>query len=432
MSSQEHDNDGNRAPNGGHDAQGGGTSGSSGATGSAASRHPGAAPESNATQAAAGTSGTDSSSTERAGAAADRGAGAKQGAGTQRTAAGGGGSGGSGSGRQRPNGGRPVMIGLLVVILIVLIGAIVWGVSAMNSQRKTVSQLQDRVATLAQTAQQAQQQVDSRQQRIGQLQSRLSETDDTLQRVLRELSSRQQQQQDSRQWVYAEIEYLLRMANQRLQLERDVAGATSLLSTADERLREIDNPALTPVRRALSSELSALDGVPDIDRTGLFLRFGALQERLAGMPLSQEVQALSAEPADESTFSGDWRSQLARLGSQLKDLVTVRRHDEPLQALITPDQEGYLRENIRLLLEQAQLGLLKQNEEVYRQSIARAEELIRGYFKTDDSTTRSVLDQLDRFSERNIRPQLPDISGSLNALRQFRQQRGGGEQGDSA
>ncbi|OHV08484.1 hypothetical protein BH688_13790 [Kushneria phosphatilytica] len=330
------------------------------------------------------------------------------------------------------------MIGLLVVILLLLVGAIIWGVSSLNEQRQTISQLQNRMDSLAQTAQQSQQQLDGRQQRIGQLQDRLSETDNTLQRVLKELSSRQQQQQDSRQWVYAEIEYLLRMANQRLQLERDVSGAKSLLSAADDRLREIDNPALTPVRRALSSELSSLNGVPDIDRTGLFLSFGALQDRLAEMPLSQEVKALSAEPADESTFSGDWRSQLTRLGSQLKDLVTVRRHDEPLQALITPDQEGYLRENIRLLLEQAQLGLLKQNEKVYRQSISRAEELIRSYFKTDDSTTQSVLEQLDQLAGRNIRPELPDISGSLNALRQFREQRtdreqqGGSAQGDAA
>ena len=58
--------------------------------------------------------------------------------------------------------------------------------------------------------------------------------------------------------MFSEVEYLLRLANQRLQLERDVEGAAALLRTADARLEEANNPALVPVRRAIAEELAAL------------------------------------------------------------------------------------------------------------------------------------------------------------------------------
>ena len=43
-----------------------------------------------------------------------------------------------------------------------------------------------------------------------------------------------------RDWQLTEVEYLLRLANHRLRLERDADGATALLSSADGILADID------------------------------------------------------------------------------------------------------------------------------------------------------------------------------------------------
>ncbi|SDM44766.1 uroporphyrin-3 C-methyltransferase [Franzmannia pantelleriensis] len=257
-----------------------------------------------------------------------------------------------------------------------------------------------------------------------------SEVDETLDRVLDELSS--EQDADEREWLHAEAAYLLRLANQRLQLERDADGAAALLRTADGRLRDADNPALTPVRRAISSELAALDAVPRVDRTGLYLALDAQQEQLAGLPLDQDIEQIAAESGIEQPPSGNWQQQLSRFGAELRDLVTVRRHDEALEALIAPEQEAYLRQNVRLLIEQAQLALLKEEEALFEASLDKAITLVEAYYDADSEGVQRVLERLGELREAAIRPELPDISGSQQALAEFIERRfnGGADNGD--
>ncbi|WP_456269023.1 uroporphyrinogen-III C-methyltransferase [Kushneria sp. AK178] len=326
------------------------------------------------------------------------------------------------------NARRSVMLPILLVLLLLALAALGFGAWLFEQQRNEMDQLRQDVNQVQQSSSQSSREVssalDSRDQRISRLESQLEDNDQALSRVMEELT--RSQQTDERQWQSAEIEYLLRMANQRLQLERDVSGARSLLETADRRLQQIDNPAQLPVRRAIASELSQLESLPDVDHNGLFLTLSAMADRVDELPLSQESEALSAQQDDGSLFSGGWREQLSRMGTQLKDLVTVRRHDEPLEALITPAQEGYLRQNVRLLLEQAQLGVMRSNEAIYQNSLERAETLITTYFRTGDSNVQRLVEQLDQLGQRNISPELPDISGSIEALNKLQNARRSG------
>ncbi|MDY7116248.1 uroporphyrinogen-III C-methyltransferase [Halomonas sp. SSL-5] len=257
-----------------------------------------------------------------------------------------------------------------------------------------------------------------------------SEVDETLDRVLAELAS--EQETDERDWLHAEAAYLLRLANQRLQLERDVEGAAALLRTADARLKEADNPALVPVRREIASELGALESVPEVDRTGLWLALNAQQEQIAGRPLSQDVDEITASSGMQEAPSGSWQQQLSSFGQELKDLVTVRKHDEALEALISPEQESYLRQSVRLVIEQAQLALLKEEEALFEASLDKAITLIEGYYDTDDSGVQSVLARLGELKGEAVRPELPDISGSQQALATFIERRFESRQGDEA
>ncbi|ART62907.1 uroporphyrinogen-III C-methyltransferase [Kushneria marisflavi] len=338
--------------------------------------------------------------------------------------------------RPRQKGGRrSILLPILLVLLLLSLAALGFGAWLFDQQRNAMDQLRQDVNQVQQSSSQSSREVssalESRDQRLGQLQSKLQENDQALSRVMEELT--RSQQTDERQWQNAEIEYLLRMANQRLQLERDVSGAQSLLETADQRLQQIDNPAQLPVRRAIASELSELKSLPEVDRNGLFLTLSAMADRVDELPLSQESEALAAQKDDGSLFTGGWREQLSRMGTQLKDLVTVRRHDEPLEALITPAQEGYLRQNVRLLLEQAQLGVMRSNEKIYQDSLERAGKLITTYFRTDDSNVQRLREQIKSLSQRNISPELPDISGSIEAINKLQNaRRNGNGQGASS
>lgn len=324
-------------------------------------------------------------------------------------------------------GGKAGAIALVLVIvlaLIVLIGGW-WGWQKLADQRQRLAQVESNASAIAEIESQLGERDQQREQALqgirDDFQQYRASVNQTLDDVLAQLAS--EQQAEPSDWLYAEVEYLLRLANQRLQLERDVKGAEALLRTADQRLAEADNPALTPVRRAIQSELAALASVPQVDSTGLYLSLMAQQEQLAQLPLEQDVEQIAAEGGDTSPVSGGWRDQLARFGQELKDLVVVRKHDQALEALLTPEQEAYLRQNVRLQLEQAQLALLQANPELYRASLEKATTLIEGYYDTDNQGVAESLEQLKTLADKTIRPELPDISGSLQALRDFMERR---------
>ncbi|MCP1314994.1 uroporphyrinogen-III C-methyltransferase, partial [Halomonas sp. 707D7] len=335
-----------------------------------------------------------------------------------------------------PPGGRGGKAGTLAIVL-VLILALVLGVVAWQLWQRLESQ-QARLDEIAQQteASATQQSLNDLESRLesgeterndtlestvselrGELESVRSNVDETVNQVLDQLS--QAQDTDERDWLHAEAAYLLRLANQRLQLEGDVEGASALLRTADARLVDADNPALTPVRREIASELAALDAVPRVDRTGLYLALNAQQERVAGLRLSQEIEERAVTSGIEQPPSGSFERQLAKFGAELRDLVVIRHHDEALETLVTPEQESYLRQSLRLILEQAQLALLKEEQPLFEASLDKALSLLDGYYDTEREETQSVIARLQELKQSDIEPELPDISGSQQAMADF-------------
>ena len=320
----------------------------------------------------------------------------------------------------------------LVIILAIALALVAWqGWQRLESQQQRLDEVaqqaegsasQQAISDLASRLDSGEAERDEAlQSTLGDLRSEFdsyrSNVDETLGQVLDQLS--QEQDTDEREWLHAEAAYLLRLANQRLQLEGDVGGAAALLRTADARLADADNPALTPVREAIANELAALDAVPQIDRTGLYLALNAQQERISSLRLSQEIEEQAVSSSIEEPPTGTFQRQLARFGEELKDLVVIRHHDEALEALITPEQESYLRQSLRLVLEQTQLALLNEEKALYDASIDKALQLLNDYYDTTREETQSVITRLEELKQAEVKPELPDISGSQQALARF-------------
>ena len=349
---------------------------------------------------------------------------------------------GNGSGK----GGRGVSLLALILVLLLGLGVALfaWNVwERLGTQQQRLAELEAQATTATDEVAGLQTQLaEGEQSRDAELSAGLesiqsefssyrSEVDAALDQVLAELS--REQETDPREWLHAEAAYLLRLASQRLQLERDVEGAAALLRTADARLNEADNPALLSIRRAIASELAILDGVPQVDRTGLYLALDAQQQRLAQLPLSRELEEIPARSGIEEAPTGRWQEQLSRFGQELKDLVVIRHHDEALEGLIAPEQESYLRQSVRLLLEQAQLALLKEEQGLYEASLDKTLGLIDSYYDTESSEVQAVIERLQELKGANIQPELPDISGSQQALAEFIERRfGARDEGDDA
>jgi len=222
---------------------------------------------------------------------------------------------------------------------------------------------------------------------------------------------------DRASWLLAEAEYLLRLANQRLIMAGDTDAASALLRSADAVLRELDDGLLHDARAAIAADLAALRAVPTIDVEGLYLRLSALTEqadRLAVFRLAER------EEQPRSTGGENWRERL-REGyraalRKLSDYIVIRRRDVPAQALMDPQWEGLVRQNMRMLLEQAQAALLSGNGELYRQSLQRARSWVEQFMESDQAAARAMAREIDQLAARRVAVELPDVSRSLQAL----------------
>lgn len=229
------------------------------------------------------------------------------------------------------------------------------------------------------------------------------------------------------QWKLAELEYLLRIANHRVLMEADANGALQVLSTADAILQELDDFGLHGVRAQITDEILALKQVRGADIQGLFLRLEALKRQLSELPLrapefnaasnqtgaeALEDDAASAPVEEADTVSG----VLAAMQAKISEYVQFRRLQTPVKPLLGPDETMYLELNLRMMLERAQLAALRQQQEVYSQSLSSAQEWLEEYLDPESADVNALVGEIDGLLEVDLVRELPDISGSLRTL----------------
>ncbi len=247
-----------------------------------------------------------------------------------------------------------------------------------------------------------------------------------LAQSVRELESQLAQQRselerfstaDRRDWLLAEVEYLLRLANQRLLLAGDVGAAQALMSSADGILAGMDEPVLHELRAAVAADLAAVRAVPHVDVEGIYLRLGALQEQADGLVifrLNETESGPRPEPA------ADWRGRLRQGWEQalakLSSYVTIRRRDMPAEALMDPQWEALVRQNLRMLLEQAQVALLSGNQALYGRSLRAAQYWAQQFTDSDEAAARAMSGELEQLAGLTVAVKMPDLARSLAAL----------------
>lgn len=231
----------------------------------------------------------------------------------------------------------------------------------------------------------------------------------------------------ARDWLWTESEYLLRLANQKLQLEGDSESALLLLTTVDRMLSQEDDPALFPVREALAADILAVRNMEPIDVAGLYVRLNNLMPTIEGLSLRTAlVQNYTAQLPGQSgsQLTTDVDAGLLERGLDILGSIFVwQRWDVAPEALLPAPQEATLKQNLRLMLEQAQLALLMSEETVYRDSLAKGSDWAARYFAIDAGAGRTLRDELRALSSERISELRPDISGSLEALLQVSENR---------
>ncbi|SFM01236.1 uroporphyrinogen-III C-methyltransferase [Marinobacter zhejiangensis] len=226
-------------------------------------------------------------------------------------------------------------------------------------------------------------------------------------------------------WLLAEAEYLIRIANQRLQIEKDIIGALSALKAADEVLKDSDDVGVYPVRQQLAREILSLKAIEGVDRTGLYLTLEATIERIQQLTddsLNQAAPPQAETPATDAALVREGEPSLFRVAwdkvlTTLKGVVVVRRLDQPVQPLMSPEQSAYARLNMQLMLEEAEMAVLRGNQTLYNRALAKAESALAQWYDGSDQRVKALLETLTELSQRQVDPELPDISESLTLLK---------------
>jgi uroporphyrin-3 C-methyltransferase len=218
-------------------------------------------------------------------------------------------------------------------------------------------------------------------------------------------------------WLLAEAEHYMRIANAQLGLAGDVGVAETALGLADDSLRELNDPRLLPVRKLLADEINALKGVPRPDTEGIVLSLGSLADNLENLRLeSSAPAAFRAPPARPAEPLTGFDRALAATRAALASLVNVRRVDDPVSPLLSEAEQAVLVRSLDLELQLARLAIMRGDAGMYRRSIEAASDRLRQHFDLASPDVQAAAETLGELATARLPEELPDISGSLDAL----------------
>ncbi|HEX8606694.1 MAG TPA: uroporphyrinogen-III C-methyltransferase [Pseudoduganella sp.] len=244
-------------------------------------------------------------------------------------------------------------------------------------------------------------------------------------------------------WALAEIEQVLSTASQQLQLAGNVPGALIALQNADRSLSRSDTPQFITIRRAIARDTEKLKALPSVDSVGLAVRLDNVIAQVDSLPmlsdatLNQSSTAAgkagrlkdSRAPQMEPVVPQDtwvtrvqaaWNGWSSEMWTDVRQLVRVRTVENPESMMLAPEHAYFLRENLKLRLLNARMALLSRNEGAFRADLLAAQETLLRHFDTRARQTQTVQSLLRQVQGSNLAIEMPTLSDSLNAVRNYK------------
>ena len=268
------------------------------------------------------------------------------------------------------------------------------------------------LAKLAEFSQVASDQISALNQELAAKEQQLSALQQQVQRLTNQ--SKTEQPND---WLLTEADFLLNNALRKLVLDNDVDTSVSLLKVASETLSKVAMPQVATVRSAINTDLKKLLSLNNVDQNAIMQELSQLANDV------DELNVLNVnfdeDPnTDKLTDSlEDWKSNAEKSAvSFLNHFIRITPKKADNKALLAPNQDIYLRENIRLRLQIAILAVPRQQDDLYKQSLETVASWVRTYFDISTEVAQNFLKKLDELAEQSIYVDVPTQLSSLNAL----------------
>ena len=233
--------------------------------------------------------------------------------------------------------------------------------------------------------------------------------------------------------LVVDIDAGLRLAQQQAQLTGSMQPLVAAIKSAQQRIERAAQPRLSPVQRALALDLERISSASVTDTAGLLSRLDELLRQVDDLPLKNAVAqaaatrrlatsahpaAAAGEPASEPPPA--WLVPLKRgwlaVQDELRGLVRIRRIDQPEAILISPDQAFFLRENLKLMLLNARLGILARQLDAARSDMTTASNALNKYFDPTSRRTQSAATALQQVQSHLKTVEAPRLDETLSAL----------------
>ena len=330
------------------------------------------------------------------------------------------------------------MVGVVALLIAVAAGAssvFLWqrGENVAREAARRLQQADERAMQLEIQVKQAQELVRELQGRSAVLESKFTEAlgrQSQLEQLYKSIA------QETFSVTLADVENAVAIASQQLVVSGNVRGALVAMQDADGRLKRINQPEALGLRRLITADIERLKAVPNVDVVSLALRLDSVAGGLNQLPMHSGLAPTKAAPSADAAAGGEPNSafSFARLAStsrlgwqaflaELSQLFRVNRVDAPDVVLLAPEQQYFVRENLRLTLFSARLALLARSEPLFRADLKRAIEWLEVYYDKRERSVVNAIAALRQLQDTRIAAELPSLGDTLAAVRAARDAR---------
>ena len=238
----------------------------------------------------------------------------------------------------------------------------------------------------------------------------------------------QYQDRNPNDWKLAESYFLVNNASAKAVFEKDTKAAVWLLTTADELLVDIEDQEVVALRQAISKDIATLKNIAQVDTRGIGMNLERAYENVDALVLEgysdpqTRAAAFNKDANNEvSANVQDWKENLQKSAADFASrFVEVRRRNaEAATEFLTPEQDLYLRENIKTRILLAKADLSHGDKEAMVKNLNDAIKMIETYFDPESTVTQSTLEILKGIASSEITIQTPDVLGSATAFSNF-------------
>ncbi len=249
-----------------------------------------------------------------------------------------------------------------------------------------------------------------------------------------------------------DVSRLLQSAENELRFNGNVANAVSILTVAQRIAAESKNVMIHGLVGAIGADIVSLKSSDSATIEDMFKQVQQLSKLIDISPLNtpdytshtslmlpskvtadtttvtsiattpQETE-VSTTAADAKWYERTWNQtkSLANMtyeaiASDLGDLVRVEKLSEPDSGLLSAEQAGIMRNNLKMQLGFAQQALMSRQQGIWQTSLKTVADAVNQYFNPEAAETKQVQAMLTELSKSSVQPAMPDISHSHRAL----------------